>query len=181
MSDHKAVTQKGCKYMYVFYSEIEISFNKYYPSICKIRCSTSSIVTNTVDTTPMTTLSTSTTTNGVTSSQSTTKIMTSTTIPTTSTTIPTTSLMTTAPNPWCLSYLWNGGFNHGWLWSSWSRERWWRMLIGLKGHWIKHFRKQLRKLKKQLWRKQHWKRYPHCMLLLYFTLSIIPQAGYATI
>ena len=117
MSDHKAVTQKGCKYMYVFYSEIEISFNKYYPSICKIRCSTSSIVTNTVDKTPMTTLSTSTTTNGVTSSQSTTKILTSTKIPTTSTTIPTTSLMTTAPNPWWLSYLWNGGFNHGWLWS----------------------------------------------------------------
>jgi hypothetical protein len=27
--------------------------------------------------------------------------------------------MTTAPTPWCLSYLWNGGFNHGWLWSSW--------------------------------------------------------------
>ena len=156
--------------MYVFYSEIEISFSKYYPSICKIRCSTSSIVTNTVDTTPMTTLSTSTTTNGVTSSQSTTKIMTSTTIPTTSTIIPTTSLMTTAPNPWCLSYLWNGGFNHGWLWSSWSCERWWRMLIVLKGHWIKHFRKQLRKLKKQLWRKQHWKRYPHCMfiVILYF-------------
>jgi hypothetical protein len=43
--------------------------------------------------------------------------LTSTKIPTTSTTIPTTSLMTTAPNPWWLSYLWNGGFNHGWLWS----------------------------------------------------------------
>jgi hypothetical protein len=45
MSDHKAVTQKGCKY--VFYSEIQISFNKYYPS--KIRCSTSDVVGIVVD------------------------------------------------------------------------------------------------------------------------------------
>ena len=108
----------------------------------------------------MTTLSTSTTTTGVTSSQSTTKRL-------TSTTIPTTSLMTTAPKPWCLSYLGNGGFNHGWLWNLWSRDRWWRMLLGLNGHWSNHF---LRKRKKQLWRKQHWKRYPHCMfiVILYF-------------